>query len=113
MKTEHLFVFHRLLAYNAQRDHFASPAHRRHSPNVGWKLAHRLRRWSSIHTTLGERLVFAGSSLAVSLGTDSEQTGEYVNDYGTLSVHKPEIWCMYTKIDFIIYYRSKYRTGTV
>ena len=36
------------------------PANTRRSPNVGLMLGHRLRRWSNITPTLGERLVFAG-----------------------------------------------------
>ena len=47
--------------YNARRDPFTSPAHRRRSLNVCSMLAHRMRRWSSIHTTLGKRLVFEWS----------------------------------------------------
>ena len=31
----------------------------RRSPNVVLMLEHRLRHWSNINTTLGERLVFA------------------------------------------------------
>ena len=34
---------------------------------------------------------FQGHPSLYRIGTDSEQTGEYVNDYGTLSVHEPEI----------------------
>ena len=52
--------------YNARRDPFTSPAHRRRSPNIGSLLAHRMRRWSSIHTTLCERLVLEWSFLDVS-----------------------------------------------
>ena len=31
----------------------------RYQPSVGSMLAHRLRRWPNIETTLGERFVFA------------------------------------------------------
>ena len=36
------------------------PANTKHSPNAILMLAHRLRRWTSIKTALGECLVFAG-----------------------------------------------------
>ena len=39
-----------------------SPANARRSPNVESMLAHRLRRWPNTDPTLGQRLVFAGSS---------------------------------------------------
>ena len=38
----------------------------RHRPNVVLMLAHRLRRWTNIKTTLGQRIVFAGCSLECS-----------------------------------------------
>ena len=38
------------------------PANTRRSPNVVTMLAHRLRRWANIVTTLGERLTFHGIS---------------------------------------------------
>ena len=37
-------------------------ANTKHSPNAVSMLAHRLRRWPNIETTLGECLVFAGIS---------------------------------------------------
>ena len=40
-----------------------SPAGKRHWNNVGWMLAHRLRRWPNIQPTLFQRLVPAGSFL--------------------------------------------------
>ena len=40
----------------------AIPANTRCWPNVGLKLAHRLRRWPNISPTLGQRLVVAGMS---------------------------------------------------
>ena len=36
------------------------PANMRSRPNVDLMLAQRLRRWASIKSTLGQRLVFAG-----------------------------------------------------
>ena len=41
------------------------PANTRLSPNVGTMLVHRLRRWSNIVPTLGERLVLAGYKLSL------------------------------------------------
>ena len=38
----------------------ALPANTRRQPNVGLMLAHRLRRWPNINSTLGQRVVFAG-----------------------------------------------------
>ena len=36
-------------------------------PDVGLMLAHRLRRWTNIKPTLGQRLVFAGFFIMVNL----------------------------------------------
>ena len=40
--------------------HLLHPANTKSLSKVGSMLAHRLRRWSNIEPTLGERLVFAG-----------------------------------------------------
>ena len=42
------------------RERGGEPASTRRCPNVGLMLAHRLRRWTNISPTLGQRLVFAG-----------------------------------------------------
>ena len=41
------------------------------SPNVESMLAHRLRRWANIDSTLGEFIVFAGFSLRDETKCDS------------------------------------------
>ena len=39
------------------------PVNMRRSPNVDLMLAHRLRRWPNIKSTLGKRFVFAGQAI--------------------------------------------------
>ena len=48
-------------------------ANRRLWPNVGIMLAHRLRRWSNIMPTVGQRLVFAGIRTSFRLGLSSSR----------------------------------------
>ena len=47
------------------------PANMRHSPNVVSMLAHRLRRWPNIDTTLGECLVLVGMGGGLLVRNDS------------------------------------------
>ena len=61
-----LLFLNLLLIYNME---IVNPANTGHSPNAVSMLAHRLRRWPNIETTLGDCPLFAGKvALNESLG---------------------------------------------